>query len=103
MILAGKLIFGVYGVGTDLAQMALEWVGITVFTITGKVVGAVGSTVTGGMGGFAKWGDDGGVLVGAALGLAPWIYCEIQLESFVGLFFNENHLKSDLDEDVRNK
>lgn len=38
------------------------------------------------------WEVNNGILGGALLGLVPWIYCELRLESFARLFFDEEYL-----------
>ncbi len=63
------------GIAADLTQLALEYYG---YTMQGKVIGAVGNTISGGLAGFALGGPPG-ALVGGALGLGLWIYSEREL------------------------
>ena len=106
LIIGGKLTLsyraGGAKVGSDLAQLILEFFGFPLTTYAGKAVGLLRSTYAGALGGSDIWGNDG-VKWGALLGLVPWIYCEVQLESFARLFFDEEYLKKDLKEFVATK
>ena len=91
-------------VASDLTQLALESAGFSVATFTGKVVGIVGSTIAGVVGGYKNYRrDDDAVLVGVLLGPVPWLYSEIWLGSFAKLFLDDNYLKENLKESVTTK
>lgn len=91
-ILASKQLFKAYyiGMAADIAQNVLERYN---FTITGKVVGAIGNTVSGGMyggvfggsigalGGVtgAFGGATGGMFVGAVIGFGLWAASEMEI------------------------
>lgn len=64
------------GLSADVAQFVLEYYG---YRMAGKIVGAVGNTVSGAMAGFALGGAPG-MLVGGVLGLGSWIYTETELQ-----------------------
>ena len=106
MILGGKLALsykaGGAKLGSDLAQLAMEYFGFPLATYTGKAVGLLGSTYAGALGGSENWGN-AGVGLGALIGLGPWIYCEARLESFARLFFDEDYLKRDMKDFVTTK
>lgn len=106
LILGGKFSLsagsGGVKVGSDLIQLVLEYFSFPLATYTGKAVGLIGSTGAGAWGGYTNWGDDG-VVGGALLGLLPWIYCEVRLESSATLFFDEAYLKTNLKEAVTAK
>lgn len=63
------------GMAADMAQFALEQRN---YTVTGKVVGAIGYTVSGGLIGF-KCGGTIGIFVGGVLGFSFWATSEMKI------------------------